>query len=128
MCSRIADYCRLVLACCRGKGNMRDRKLAKKIPTRLLAALCMSSVYPRYCVGSTETYCQGLFVRCGDTRSQLPRRGLYRRCDISFRIASGIVEFSKRSLTSEQWRGHCGWTIRAFGIIALRARGSQRLS
>lgn len=52
--------------------------------------------------GSIETYCQGLFVRCGDTRSQLPRRALYRRCDITFRRASGIVKSSKCSLTSEQ--------------------------
>jgi hypothetical protein len=41
-----------------------------------------------------ETHCHGRFVRCGETNSQLPLSGLYRRCEISSRIASGIfVEF-----------------------------------
>jgi hypothetical protein len=39
-----------------------------------------------------RTYCHGLFVRCGETRSQLPRNGLYRRCEMSFRISSGILK------------------------------------
>lgn len=37
------------------------------------------------------SYCHGLLVRCGETSNQLPRSGLYRRCDMSSRIASGIL-------------------------------------
>lgn len=47
---------------------------------------------PRYLIYAVAiAHCHGLFVLCGDTRIQLPRKGLYRRCDISSRIASGIV-------------------------------------
>lgn len=67
----------------------------------LLAALCRltkyasvqrSTVYRYY----TVTHCHGRFVLCGETRIQLPRKGLYRRCDMSSRMASGI---SNRQLT-----------------------------
>jgi hypothetical protein len=35
-----------------------------------------------------HAYCHGLFVLCGDTSIQLPRSGLYLRCEISFSISS----------------------------------------
>ena len=38
-----------------------------------------------------ETDCHGRFVRCGDTKIQLLRRGLYRRCDMSLRTGSGMM-------------------------------------
>lgn len=51
-----------------------------------------SSVHyiPRHSIYAIA-HCHGLFVLWGDTRIQLPRKGLYRRCDISSKIASGIV-------------------------------------
>lgn len=39
-------------------------------------------------------YCHGLFVLCGETNIQLPRRGLYLRCEMSFKISSGIIPSS----------------------------------
>jgi hypothetical protein len=46
------------------------------------------------------TYCHGLLVRCGETRSQLPRSGLYLRWDMSSRICSGILKkkFEERNV------------------------------
>jgi hypothetical protein len=43
-----------------------------------------------------EFYCHGLFVLCGETRSQLPRNGLYLRCEMSLRISSGILAVGGR--------------------------------
>ena len=34
---------------------------------------------------------RGLFVQCGEMRSQLTRNGLYRRCEMSSRVFSGIL-------------------------------------
>ena len=44
------------------------------------------------------THCHGRFVLCGETSIQLPRRGLYRRCDMSSRMASGILNSQMTSI------------------------------
>lgn len=41
--------------------------------------------------GGCTTYCHGLFVRWGETSNQLPRNGLYLRCEMSSRIWSGMM-------------------------------------
>jgi hypothetical protein len=41
--------------------------------------------------GFLGTCCHGLFVRCGETSSQVPRSGLYLRWEMSSRIFSGIL-------------------------------------
>lgn len=44
----------------------------------------------RFGLWNSTTHCHGLLFLCGDTNTQLPRRGLYRRCEISSRMASDI--------------------------------------
>lgn len=44
-------------------------------------------------LGDSCAPCQGRFVRCGETRTQELRSGLYRRCEMSSRMVEGIVLF-----------------------------------
>lgn len=45
---------------------------------------------PRFDQWKSTTHCHGLLFLCGETNTQLPRRGLYRRCEISSRMAFDI--------------------------------------
>ena len=57
----------------------------------ILVDLYIAVRFPVLLILRSSAYCQGLLVRCGDTRIQLPLSGLKRRCEMSFRIESGIL-------------------------------------
>jgi len=73
---------------------LRDHTLVKWSWMGILVDLCVhiSTGGPLYRVG--EAYCQGRLLRCGETKTQLPRRILNRRWDMSFRIGSDMAEDS----------------------------------
>jgi hypothetical protein len=105
MYSRTWDSHRLVRACCRGRGS--TGMVRRVCGLERWGAYCRvvfwecdlgwrflltsAVLLERFCPDDWRYYCHGLFVRWGETRSQLPRNGLYLRCEMSSRIFSGIL-------------------------------------
>lgn len=95
MCCHISDSRLLVRAYSRGIDSTTT--IIKGI---IRYCLCSNPTLGSYAgntflLDSSCWPCHGRFVRCGDTRTHDPFKGLYRRCDISSRIASGIVRFGE---------------------------------
>ena len=59
-----------------------------------------------------DAHCHGLLVRCGDTKIHVSLSGLYRLCDISSRIASGMLfctrNVQRRRMSNDVKRGPGG--------------------
>lgn len=84
----------------------------------LRRCLLLSSIYMWvWCIWyvSKMTYCHGLLVRCGETRSHVSLRGLYRRCEMSFSTLSSILRYSDWVVESFElwnWQFDENWIVR----------------